>query len=359
MTKRTAPACPPTPGTVRAVLRATAIAACVPYLSLKIAWVAGSHLGIPGSSPLRRDGGYLMAINALTVLMDAAVMVLAFLLTRPWGRRVPAWLLALPMWCATGLLAPVVAVVPAQLLAGGLHGRPGARGGLAGGGPGALLAPWVWTVVYTGFIVQALALGALFVAYARERWGHLWRGPLSALPESPTLSARRLTAGVVTALTLLPAGMHLLWAAGGTAGLGPARVAARDLSARLHDAGYVLFAALMAAGVLMLAYRRRGRVPLLVPLVAAWIGSGALACWGGWMTLTALPVPAGDPMQPEPLMSLTYAVQMIVGMLVAVAGAHFFAERVAARRSEGGPEHAADGVAAGPAGIHPGAERCG
>ena len=37
------------------------------------------------------------------------------------------------------------------------------------------------------------------------------------------------------------------------------------------------------------------------------------------------------PMTPTPLMSLTYAVQMIVGILVAAAGAHFFAEREAAR----------------------------
>ncbi|GGU90976.1 hypothetical protein GCM10010211_67010 [Streptomyces albospinus] len=355
MTNRTAPAFAPAPGTVRAVLRATAIAACVPYLSLKIAWLAGSHLGIPAGSPLRRDGGPLMAFNALTVLMDAAVIVLAFLLTRPWGRRVPAWLFVLPMWCATGLLAPIVAVCPAQLLAGVLHARPASRGG----DPGALLAPWVWTVVYTGFIVQALALGALFVPYARERWGHLWRGPLGALPESATGPARRLTAGLAAVLTVIPAGMHLLWAAGGTAGLSPARVAARDLDARLNDAGYVLFAVLLAAGVLLLAYSRGGRVPLRVPLVAAWIGSGALACWGGWMTLTALPVPAGDPKLPDPLMSLTYAVQMIVGMLVAVAGAHFFAERDAQRRAEGEPEHAADGAASGPAGIRPGAVRCG
>ncbi|WP_236572967.1 hypothetical protein [Streptomyces sp. GS7] len=354
MTHRTAPAFAPAPGTVRAVLRATAVAACLPYLSLKIAWLAGSHLGIPRSSPLLRDGGSLMAFNALTVLMDAAVVVLAFLLTRPWGRRVPAWLLGLPTWCATGLLAPIVAVFPAQVLAGMLHGRPGARGD----GPGALLAPWVWTVVYTGFIVQALALVALFAPYARERWGHLWRGPLQALPDSPTRSARRLTAGVAAVLTLLPAVMHLLWAAGGTAGLSPARVAARDLDARLNDAGYVLFAVLMTAGVLLLAFGRGRRVPLLVPLVAAWIGSGALACWGGWMMLTSLPVPAGDPKLPDPLMSLTYAVQMIVGMLVAVAGAHFFAERAAQRRSEGGPEHTADGAASGPAGIRPGAVRC-
>ncbi|WP_414506747.1 hypothetical protein [Streptomyces sp. NEAU-L66] len=33
---------------------------------------------------------------------------------------------------------------------------------------------------------------------------------------------------------------------------------------------------------------------------------------------------------PTPLMSLTYSGQMLVGTMVAVAGAHFFAEREAA-----------------------------
>ncbi|WP_327702216.1 hypothetical protein OG530_10290 [Streptomyces decoyicus] len=68
---------------------------------------------------------------------------------------------------------------------------------------------------------------------------------------------------------------------------------------------------------------------------------GAPACRGGWMMLTTLTAiatatataaaTATDPKLPTPLMSLTYAVQMIVGTMVVVAGAHFFAEREAAR----------------------------
>ncbi|MFG2401754.1 hypothetical protein [Streptomyces lydicus] len=314
--------------TTRTVLRVTTLGACVPYLTLKIAWIAGSRVGIPEGSALRRDGNSLMALNALTVLMDAAVIALAFLLTRPWGQRVPSWLLALPMWCATGLLAPIVAVFPAQTLAAAVRGGPSGAGG---GGPDALLAPWVWSLVYTGFIVQALALGTLFVLYARERWAHLWRGRIGTLPDSPTRSARRLTAAAVAVLSLLPATTHLLWASGSTTGLNAARAAATDLDSRLNDAGYVLFALLTAVGALALGYGRSRRVPLLLPLAATWIGSGALAGWGGWLTLTTLSVSAGDPKLPSPLLSLTYAVQMIVGMLVAVAGAHFFAEREAAR----------------------------
>ncbi|WP_326621608.1 hypothetical protein OG863_30655 [Streptomyces decoyicus] len=68
---------------------------------------------------------------------------------------------------------------------------------------------------------------------------------------------------------------------------------------------------------------------------------GAPACRGGRMTLTTPATTATatttGPKPPTPLMSLTYAVRMIVGTMVIVAGAGahffaaFFAEREAAR----------------------------
>ncbi|MFE7785943.1 MULTISPECIES: hypothetical protein [Streptomyces] len=45
----------------------------------------------------------------------------------------------------------------------------------------------------------------------------------------------------------------------------------------------------------------------------------------------AAPRTAALTVLPTPLMSLTYSGQMLVGTMVAVAGAHFFAEREAAR----------------------------
>ncbi|MGW0293845.1 hypothetical protein [Streptomyces tuirus] len=40
------------PGRARRILRAVAVVSCVPYLGLKTAWIAGSHVGIPeGTSP--------------------------------------------------------------------------------------------------------------------------------------------------------------------------------------------------------------------------------------------------------------------------------------------------------------------
>ncbi|HEV7626723.1 MAG TPA: hypothetical protein VGO89_09505, partial [Streptomyces sp.] len=122
-----------------------AIAACVPYLSLKIAWVLGAPVGIPDGSPLREGGGMLVAVNALSVVLDSLVVVLALALTRPWGRRLPAWLTLLPLWAATGLLSPILVAFPVQLLHGAVTGDadPAAksRGAAA---QGELLDGWVW-----------------------------------------------------------------------------------------------------------------------------------------------------------------------------------------------------------------------
>ncbi|KJY40453.1 LigA protein, partial [Streptomyces sp. NRRL S-444] len=160
----------PGPGTWRRVLQAAAVAATVPYLCLKGAWLAGSHIGIPDGSVLLGPGMFFKAANAVTLVMDAAVIVLVLVFTRPWGRRVPAWLLTLPVFVATGLLVPIVVAFPGQLLVRAVGLGPDAAAQAA---REPFLDPWVFNVVYGGFIVQAIALAALFVPYARERWGCL------------------------------------------------------------------------------------------------------------------------------------------------------------------------------------------
>ena len=311
------------PSTARTVLRLVTIVASLPYLLIKTAWISGSRIGIPQHSSLREDGGSLIAVNSLTVVMEAAVIALAFLLTRPWGRRVPAWTLALPMWFATGLIAPIVVVFPVQTLVAALNGDATR----ADTGANELLAPWVWSVVYGGFIIQGVCLGTLFALYARDRWGHLWRGRVGDLAGSPSLSAQRIAATAAAMLTVLPVVMHLLWAAGADAGLNASRIAARDTDFRLTEAGFALLAMAAVTGVLLVGFRRGRRLPLAASLGLAWLGSGALGCWGGWMMLTALSATADDPAAPTPLMNLTYSVQMIVGTLIATAGAYFFAQR--------------------------------
>ncbi|MFE3938543.1 hypothetical protein ACFXPJ_33500, partial [Streptomyces goshikiensis] len=163
----------PSLGAGRRVLRGVALAATVPYLVLKSAWLSGSRAGIPEGSPLLEPGMFLTLANAVTLAMDACVILLVLALTRPWGMRLPPWLLTVPAFAATGLLTPILTAFPAQLLIRAVD--PGARAP-AEGAVRPFLDSWVFTVVYTGFTVQGLALAGLFVPHARERGGRHWHG---------------------------------------------------------------------------------------------------------------------------------------------------------------------------------------
>lgn len=310
----------------RRLLRALAVVACLPYLALKTAWVAGSHTGVPAGSPLLEHPTATAVANVLTILMDGAVIVLALLLTRPWGRAVPAWLLAVPMWVATGLLAPVMAGYPVQMLA---RAFGGSAAGTSGGDGEPFLHEWVFAVVYIGFIVQGLALGALFVLYARDRWGHLWHGRMRDLPAGPAGKAQRALAVAAAVVALFPLTLRTVWACGGAVGLPEGVVADRGSDFHVLESLYVVHLLAAVAGGAVLAFRWVPVLPVRVALTLVGIGSGAVACWGGWMASAAM-LPGGDPAdQPTGLMLLTYAGQMIVGLLVATVGARFLAARSA------------------------------
>ncbi|MBW5485936.1 hypothetical protein GPJ59_29740 [Streptomyces bambusae] len=302
-------------------MRATAIAATFPYLALKSAWVAGSHIGIPEGSVLRGSSLFWPVVNTMTLLMDAALVVLVLALTRPWGRRIPSWLLLVPGFVASGLLTPIVTGFPAQLLMRAF----GVGGDTAGQAPREpFLDGWVFNVVYAGFSVQAFALAGLFVPYAKERWGHLWRRPTG-------LSAGLRTVAVAAAAGALAfAGAEAYWTLGGTAGLTDALVAARDADAVMVGIVQALCTLMGAAGALLLAFGRgaAGRIPL----AAAWVGGAAAASWGLWVSLAAL-APGGDPAKKITwALHLAYAGQMITGLLVAVVLTGFLTGFLAARR---------------------------
>ncbi|MGW7495316.1 hypothetical protein ACWGKA_13570 [Streptomyces luteogriseus] len=332
MTQSLAPAACPTagPGCARRILRAVAVVSCAPYLALKAAWAAGSHVGIPEGSSLLDDRLTMAVINGLSILLDSAVIVLALVLTRPWGLRVPAWLLAFPVWVATGLLAPVMAGFPAQLVVRAFGG-----GGASSAGREAFLDEWVFAVVYTGFIAQGLALGGLFVLHARGRWGHVWRGRVWDLPVGSVGPAHRALAVAATVLALPPLALHALWACGVSAGLSGGRAADRGGEFYVLEALYVVFLLAAVTGAVLLAFRRGRALPVAVPLSLVWVGSGAVACWGGWLSLASLGGPADLADRATPLMNLAYAGQMLAGLLVAAIGVYHVAERSArtARRA--------------------------
>ncbi|MFJ8299523.1 hypothetical protein ACIQ9R_27050 [Streptomyces sp. NPDC094447] len=297
---------------VRRALRALAVAACVPYISLKTAWVAGSEIGIPAGSVLLEHRLPMIVANGVSVLADALVVVLALLLTRPWGRRVPARFLLPPMWAATGLLAPIMTGYPAQLAVGGLTG-----GEEAAAPAEPFLHSWVFAVVYGGFIVQGLSLGTLFVLYARDRWGGLLRGRLGTLPARTAAPGVRAAALAGAALALFPLAVHTGWAFGATEGLSPRQIAERDADFTVLEAQWAVCLAVAAVAALLLVLRRPAGLRTRTAVALTWTASGAVGCWGAYMSLVAL-LPDADPAKRlTGLARLTYAGEMITGLLLA------------------------------------------
>ncbi|RSS33515.1 DUF3995 domain-containing protein [Streptomyces sp. WAC07061] len=293
-------------GTGRRVLRAVALAATVPYLTLKAAWLAGSHIGIPEGSVLLEGGIPVTVANAVTLAMDATVIVLVLALTRPWGRRLPGWLLVVPAYVATGLLTPIALGFPAQALvkAVGLGAGEAAKAGHA-----PFLESWVFVVVYTGFIAQGTALAGLFVSHARERWGGRRLGaPGQRLP-SPT----GVVAGAAALAGTVLGAAYVYWAFGGSAGLPDQRVAAYSAETGVVSGAYAVCAFAAAAGALLLA--RGGARPARWPLALTWTGSATMLAWGAFMLATTFGVDfrAGEPA--TTVDRLTYAGEMITGLL--------------------------------------------
>ncbi|MFF7180382.1 hypothetical protein [Streptomyces sp. NPDC008121] len=315
------------PGTARRVLRTFAAVAGLPYIALKIAWVAGSEIGIPAGSPLLDHRTLLIVANTVSVVADALVVVLARLLTEPWGLRVRAWLLAFPLWVATGLLAPIMVAFPAQLVTA-LFTGPGNR--TADGGPARpFLDEWVFGVVYGGFIVQGAALGALFFLYARDRWGHLWRGTLGELPARSTGAPVRIAAVTAAVLAVASAAPHVRWALGSTAGLSAARMAQRTSDVAVLEWTRVLFAAVAVGAVLLLVSRRPRGLPVLAVLGPGWVATGGLGCWGAYLSLVSLMPETDQEKAHSVLMEVTYAGEMITGFLLAGCLAVFLRRRAA------------------------------
>ncbi|WP_371646513.1 hypothetical protein OG974_12845 [Streptomyces sp. NBC_00597] len=304
-------------GTGRRVLRVAALVATLPYLCLKGAWVAGSRIGIPDGSVLLEPGMFFKAANAITMAMDAAVMVLVLVFTRPWGRRVPSWLLTVPVFLATGLLAPIVVAFPAQLLLGAVGLGPDAAAQAA---KEPFLDPWVFNVVYGGFIVQAIALAGLFVPYARERWGSRWQGVQGERLPSPT----GVVAAAASVSAVIVAAMHLIWAFGGTAGLSASQISQFSPQTGAVYATHGICVLAAGAGAVNLA--RGGTGQARWALAVAWIGAAEAVGWGLWLLVSTMGVT--DPAKEvTTVMVLTYAGQTITGLLAAILLARFLASR--------------------------------
>ena len=290
---------------------------CLPYLVLKVVWTAGVPVGITDRSVLHSHGW--AAANALMAAIELAGLLLVLALTRPWARRVPAWLLLFPVWVGTGLLFRVV--VGTALM--GLFARPSqASGGSLGG-----FQPWVFVMVYASFAGQGAALAIAFACYVRARWGPLLgertgqvvarrAARMRSWPEDHLAGLAEAVAGMAVAV----AAVFCYWAAGGSFGLS----AAQPHPSWALQASRAAGAVIAVAGLLGLAGRWGHQTRFWLPVALAWVGSGSLAAFDGLELLLNqlfLMSGAGASGSGWSLADTVLVIEVVIGVSCAAVGA--------------------------------------
>jgi hypothetical protein len=300
------------------------IAACVPYLTLKIAWLGGSTVG--WKAPSDAEDSALYVANAITLGMDALAVLVALTFTYRWGRRVPAWLVLAPIWVAVGLLAPIALSAPLAALIEAVSGSA------MGNSDDVALRGWVFAMVYGGFTLQAIGLTTAFALYARDRWADLFRMRTAELPQGPTASLQRVLAVTAAVPAALYAAVQLYWAFGGTAGIPEELAVARSASSYMVSGMWGALA-LAGAGGLLAMVCRWGNGPLWRPLALAWVGAGSVFTWSLYGLVIALgrsDVIGGDI---TAMGGYTLLLGLFAGLLMGLTGAVVLADRDAAGRA--------------------------
>lgn len=279
----------------RTIAGVLAIAFALPYLVLKVLWTAGVGIGVSDPELMRQPE--MVSANAFTGLLELTSVGLALALIRPWGMRIPAWLLLFPLWVGTGLLAPFVAIVPIAYTADLIDGNAVSSSGE--------LAAWVPAMVYSGFALQAIALLVAFTLYARERWDRVLRGRTSDVASGPTHALQRLLVIVVAVLAAIGIAYQAATLPGGT------------FVSALQNALSITLSVIAVCGLLMLVrfWRPAGR--FFVAVALTWLGTAGMFAFGVFdLLINVLTVAAGD--APEPLGAREIVV--LLDMLGAIVG---------------------------------------
>lgn len=276
-----------------------AAVAVTPYLLIKVVWSFG--LLVPTEEMAGADW---RVVNAVTALLAAVGVALALAFTRPWGERLPVWLVALPVWVGTGLLVPMLPLAP-------LLGPAAMSRDQEAGSPDF----WVYeqVLVMVSLVGVGVGLPLALVGYARARWPHALGGPLA--PGGPVGGTRRLRvapARAVAAGCVVLGGVKGYWAAGGVVGLDAGALERRDLWWHLLSASTAVWALAGAWAVLVLATGRGAR-RFVPPMAVTWVSSGMLFAYAvyGLLTLTGM-------QQPSPELPLAAAATREGGMVLGV-----------------------------------------
>lgn len=274
--------------------------AVTPYLLIKIAWTFG--LFIP-TDQMGNDSW--RAINATTMVLAAIGILLAMAFCRPWGERLPAWLVALPVWVGTGLLVPMLLLAPVL-------------------GPAAMTrdkeagAADFWAYEQLFVIVSLVGVGICLplalAGYAKARWPEALGGPIDCGELPGHTRQLQITMGrLVAAGCILLGIIKVFWAAGGTLGIDSAELDNRDVWWYLLSLSTGVWALAGAWGLLVLTIRRGSR-RFLPPMAAAWISSGMLFSHNTYNLLTAIRPDA----QPNPEYPLTRVLTTEAGIVLGI-----------------------------------------
>ncbi|WP_370422197.1 hypothetical protein AB8O64_28635 [Streptomyces sp. QH1-20] len=290
-----------------------AVLALSPYLLIKVLWVVGSLLGLAPIGEGFNLAGWVV-LNTVTIGMAGIGIALALALVRPWGMRIPGWLVAFCAWTGAGFL---VSILPYAVLSTVLDAM---RGGMADSrGEDSALPGWEGALIQFSFIGMGLGLALALPAYLRRRWPEAF----TARVKDGTPTAVPWAAAVAAVVGLA----WLYWAVGGT--LGVARPAERDTYGYLLTGVGALWALAGSAAIWMLARQRPARVPYHLLLALGWLGSGSLFAWSGWKLPLTLFVALAHPTDvtlPENL-----AVAAVLHLAAVVAGVGMLRSLVGSR----------------------------
>lgn len=278
--------------------------AVTPYLLIKIAWTFGLFM----PTEQMGDPSWRTA-NAVTMVLAAVGILLALAFSMPWGERLPAWLVALPVWVGTGLLIPMLLLAPVL-------------------GPAAMIRDqqagatnvWVYEQIFVmvSLIGVAICLPLALVGYAQSRWPEAFSGPIDIdLLPGNSQKLQITLARLVSAGCILLGFIKVFWAAGGTVGINPAMIDDRDVWWHLLSLSTGVWAFAGAWGLLVLT-TRRGSKRFLPPMAAAWISSGMLFSYNLFNLLSATR-PDAQPAPEYPIAQvLTNEAGSVLGVMMAM-----------------------------------------
>lgn len=274
--------------------------AVTPYLLIKILWTLGLFL----PTEQMADTSWRI-INAVTAVLAAIGIFLALAFCRPWGERLPAWLVALPIWVGTGLLVPMLLIAPVL-------------------GPAAMIRDqeagaadfWVYEQIFV--MISLFGIGIFLplalAGYVMARWPEALSGT-TAYKESPgnTLRLQIILARLVASGCILLGIIKMFWAVGGSFGIDPASMGERDVWWHLLSVSASVWSFAGAWGILVISSRRGSRW-FLPPMAAAWISSGALFTNNLYSALSSVRLDA----PPSPEYPLAWLLTTQAGIILGV-----------------------------------------